>query len=162
MVLVVIPALLLYLDDRPLRLPALPYLLIAALLIADGLLLMARTISLFGRVGRGTLAPWDQTTRLVAVSIYRYVRNPMISGVILILLGEVILFRSPLLVAWFIAAVLINALYIPLVEEPRLERRFGSAYIAYKANVPRWLPRLRPWQPAYEAKPPGDDAPGGD
>jgi protein-S-isoprenylcysteine O-methyltransferase Ste14 len=37
--------------------------------------------------------------------------------------------------------------YMPLVEEPGLKRRFGEDYETYAANVPRWLPRLRPWEP---------------
>jgi protein-S-isoprenylcysteine O-methyltransferase Ste14 len=41
----------------------------------------------------------------------------------------------------------VNALYMPLFEEPGLKRRFGADYDMYAANVPRWLPRLRPWDP---------------
>ena len=35
--------------------------------------------------------------------------------------------------------------YFPLVEEWALERRFGDDYRSYKTNVPRWIPRPRPW-----------------
>ena len=45
-----------------------------------GFALFAWCISLFARVGEGTLAPWDPTRRLVAVGPYRYMRNPMITG----------------------------------------------------------------------------------
>ncbi len=57
-------------------------------LIAFGLFLMIQTVSLFITVGKGTLAPWDPTQKLVVRGIYRYVRNPMITGVICILTGE--------------------------------------------------------------------------
>ena len=40
----------------------------------------------------------------------------------------------------------VNALYLPLVEEPALRRRFGADYDRYTANVRRWIPRLRPWE----------------
>ncbi len=50
------------------------------------------------------------------------------------------------LVAWLLVFVAANAIYIPLIEEPGLERRFGEDYRRYKANVPRWVPRLSPWQ----------------
>jgi len=63
-------------------------------LIALGLLLLIRTTSLFVPVGQGTLAPWDPTQRLVVQGVYRYVRNPMISGVLFILLGEAALVGS--------------------------------------------------------------------
>jgi protein-S-isoprenylcysteine O-methyltransferase Ste14 len=39
----------------------------------------------------------------------------------------------------------VNATYIPLVEEPGLVERFGDEYRRYRRNVPRWIPRLRPW-----------------
>jgi protein-S-isoprenylcysteine O-methyltransferase Ste14 len=110
-----------------------------------GLLLMYRTISLFAGFGDGTLAPWDPPRRLVVRGVYRRVRNPMLSGVFLLLLGEAVLLGSPPILFWFLAAFAVNALYIPLVEEPDLSRRFGEEYLTYKRNVPRWVPRLRPW-----------------
>jgi protein-S-isoprenylcysteine O-methyltransferase Ste14 len=115
-------------------------------LIALGLALLVSTIKLFASVGRGTLAPWDPTTRLVVRGPYRYVRNPMISGVLFILLGEAALFNSIPLLVWSAAFFAVNAVYFPLVEEPGLARRFGNDYERYKANVPRWLPRMRPWR----------------
>ena len=114
-------------------------------LIALGLLLIVRTIALFVSVGRGTLAPWDPTTRLVVLGPYRYVRNPMISGVLFVLLSEAALFGSLALLLWFGLALAVNAVYMPLVEEPGLQRRFGEEYERYRAHVPRWIPRVRPW-----------------
>jgi protein-S-isoprenylcysteine O-methyltransferase Ste14 len=114
-------------------------------LVAAGLLLMITTIRLFASAGRGTLAPWDPTARLVVRGPYRYVRNPMISGVLAVLLGEAALAASLHLLLWFGAVFALNAVYIPLVEERGLEARFGEEYRTYKAHVPRWLPRLRPW-----------------
>jgi protein-S-isoprenylcysteine O-methyltransferase Ste14 len=114
-------------------------------LIAVGLLLVTATIRLFASVGRGTLAPWDPTTRLVVRGPYRYVRNPMISGVLFILLGEAALFGSVQLLVWFAAVLAVNAVYLPLVEEPGLRRRFGEDYVTYQAEVPRWLPRPKRW-----------------
>jgi protein-S-isoprenylcysteine O-methyltransferase Ste14 len=114
-------------------------------LIALGLVLVAQTVALFAAEGRGTLAPWDPTTQLVVRGPYRYVRNPMISGVLLILLGEAAFFGSLALLLWSFAVFVVNAIYFPLVEEPGLKRRFGEDYETYRAHVPRWLPRLRPW-----------------
>jgi protein-S-isoprenylcysteine O-methyltransferase Ste14 len=119
--------------------------LVGLLLIALGLLLIVRTIALFVSVGRGTLAPWDPTTRLVVRGPYRYVRNPMISGVLFVLLGEAALFGSLALLLWFGLVSAANAVYMPLVEEPGLQRRFGEEYERYRAHVPRWIPRVRPW-----------------
>jgi protein-S-isoprenylcysteine O-methyltransferase Ste14 len=110
-------------------------------------LLVYKTVSLFATVGDGALAPWDPPRRLVVRGPYRYVRNPMISGVLSILLGEAILLGSVPLLVWFVIFFTLNALTMPLIEEPLLESRFGSEYVTYKRNVPRWIPRLKPWTP---------------
>jgi protein-S-isoprenylcysteine O-methyltransferase Ste14 len=114
------------------------------LLVGLGLVLLVNTIALFVLVGQGTLAPWDSTQKLVVQGVYSHVRNPMISGVFCILLGEAMFLQSLHLVYWCILFVILNLIYIPLVEEPRLERHFGEDYILYKHNVPRWIPRNRP------------------
>jgi protein-S-isoprenylcysteine O-methyltransferase Ste14 len=116
-------------------------------LIGEGFLLVTSTIRLFITVGQGTLAPWSPTQHLVVTGIYRYVRNPMISGVFAILLGETILFRSQPLLYWTIGFLVVNMIYMPLIEEPGLRRRFGADYDNYARNVPRWFPRRTPWTP---------------
>ena len=110
--------------------------------IAAGLTLAYRTISLFARVGEGTLAPWDPPRKLVVEGPYRRWRHPMISGVALILTGEAIALWTAPMAIWLAAFVAVNAVYLPLVEEPRLVRRFGSDYEEYRDRVPRFLPRL--------------------
>ena len=119
---------------------------LAVALLAAGVTLMVSTVRLFATAGRGTLAPWDPTQRLVVRGVYRYVRNPMISGVLCILVAEAAAFGSLALLGWSALFFVVNAVYIPLVEEPGLERRFGEAYRRYKQSVPRWVPRLKAWQ----------------
>jgi protein-S-isoprenylcysteine O-methyltransferase Ste14 len=75
---------------------------------------------------------------------YRHVRNPMITGVALILGGEALFFQSLALAILLAVFVGVNAIYFPLVEEPGLSRRFGAEYDDYRRRVPRWVPRLRP------------------
>jgi len=118
-------------------------------LMVSGLTLMAKSIRLFIRIGKGTLAPWSPTRHLVVEGVYCYVRNPMISGVFCILLGESAVFGSWQLLVWFFFFVLVNVVYTPLLEEPGLARRFGEEYLFYKKNVPRWIPRLKPWKPPW-------------
>jgi protein-S-isoprenylcysteine O-methyltransferase Ste14 len=121
--------------------------LLGCVLIGVGLLFVYRTISLFASFGEGTLAPWDPPRRLVVRGVYRQVRNPMISGVFSILLGEVALLGSLPLLVWVLIVFVANAIYIPLIEEPSLQNRFGDEYLDYRRNVPRWIPRLRQWDP---------------
>jgi protein-S-isoprenylcysteine O-methyltransferase Ste14 len=128
-------------------------------LFLAGFALFAWCATLFGQVGRGTLAPWDPTQRLVAVGPYRHVRNPMISGVALMLAGEALLWRNGLLALWLGTFFVINHAYFLLSEEPGLERRFGDGYRAYRAEVPRWIPRLRDGQP-FTDRDQVDDVPG--
>ena len=136
-VAVLIPALLLQDAD----LAPWPLALLGAVLLAGGVGMIAWTVSLFVRVGRGTLAPWDPTSRLVVRGPYRHVRNPMISGVLAVLLGEAALFGSLAVLAWWATVFAINAVYFVAVEEPGLRDRFGAEYEAYAARVPRWIPR---------------------
>ena len=109
--------------------------------------LVISTISLFVKHGKGTLAPWNPTQALVNSGPYLFVRNPMISGVGLMLLGEALIFRIPALGLWPLIFFIANVIYIPLFEEPGLRKRFGQVYLDYQQNVPRWLPRLTPWIP---------------
>ena len=120
-------------------------LAVACLVGVTGVGLLFMTNRLFMRVGKGTLAPWTPTQELVATGIYRHVRNPMISGVICILLSEVLIVRSPWLAGWLALFAMTNFIFIPLWEEPDLAKRFGDSYLKYKSNVPRWIPRLTPW-----------------
>ena len=117
------------------------------LLIIIGLPLLFSTIRDFIKIGQGTLAPWDPTRKLVVHGVYRYVRNPMISGVISILFGIALLMNTVCHLAWAGLFTIANIIYMPLSEEPGLERRFGETYRVYKQNVPRWIPRLEPWDP---------------
>jgi protein-S-isoprenylcysteine O-methyltransferase Ste14 len=120
--------------------------IVGVICVCLGLLLMIATIRLFVTVGKGTLAPWEPPQRLVVRGVYRHVRNPMISGVLFVLLGESVLTASLPLFCWFLIFAVINATYIPLMEEPMLVNRFGEEYLTYKRNVPRWVPRLTPWE----------------
>ena len=116
-----------------------------AMSILAGFVLFSWCVSLFARVGQGTLAPWDPTRNLVTVGPYRHVRNPMISGVVLLLIGQALLWGSWVVGSWACIFVFMNHIYFVLFEEPGLERRFGESYRLYKARVPRWVPRLRPY-----------------
>lgn len=116
--------------------------------LAVGLLLFVSSLRRFAGEGRGTLAPWDPPRRLVVHGPYRYVRNPMISGVVFVLAGEAALLVSSPHALWALTFLFINLVYIPLLEEPFLDQRFGEAYRDYCRHVPRIFPRLTPWSPA--------------
>ena len=110
-----------------------------------GLGLAVWTVRLFVTRGEGTPAPWDPPRKLVVAGPYRHVRNPMITSVLLMLFGESLILQSSPIGAWLILFFVVNGVYFPLLEEKGLEKRFGDDYRRYKRNVPRWLPRLSPW-----------------
>ena len=69
----------------------------------------------------------------------------MISGVAAMLAGEALIFGSAAIAAWLVIFVIINHIYFVVSEERGLARRFGHSYDAYRAAVPRWIPRRTPW-----------------
>lgn len=134
----------LILNASPSVLPPAPVLLqiFAALIMICGIVMVGWVSVVFVRKGKGTPIPLEPPTQLVIEGLYRYVRNPMYVGAVLILLGEVILFRSGWLLLY--AACLWSALHIFLVkiEEPQLIRRYGTNFINYLETIPRWIPKI--------------------
>jgi protein-S-isoprenylcysteine O-methyltransferase Ste14 len=127
--------------------PSFPIVLLGALVCLSGLLGFILTVRMLILIGNGTIMPWDPTRRLVTASLYGYVRNPMILSVIAIEAGEALLFASYWLALIAVLFFVVNHVYFIFSEEPGLEKRFGQEYIEYKNNVPRWIPRLKPWHP---------------
>jgi protein-S-isoprenylcysteine O-methyltransferase Ste14 len=130
--------------------PARIWFWLAFLAGSVGLVLSVWTTILFVKLGKGTPAPWDPPKKLIIQGPYHYVRNPMITGVVLILSAEALLLKSWPIAIWVTLFLIGNAIYFPPVEEKGLEKRFGNEYRNYKANVPRWIPRLRPWRQAKD------------
>ena len=97
----------------------------------------------FVRRGRGTPAPVAAPVRLVIRGAYRYTRNPMYVGMLLVLTGESIQTRSVTLLGYAALVGMLFHAFVLLYEEPALKRRFGTDYEKYRAAVPRWHFRLR-------------------
>ena len=97
----------------------------------------------FAFAGQGTPGPWDAPKIFVSRGLYRVVRNPMYLGVVLILLGESIVFESLRLMVYAVLAWVFFFLMVVMYEEPTLKERFGAPYEEYCRTVPRWIPRRR-------------------
>ena len=111
-------------------------------LLALGGVVVAWCIGAFVVRGRGTPALFDAPRRLVAVGPYRRARNPMYIGAALLLLGLGLDQRSPAIVLFVPAWLLLVHLLVILYEEPTLRRKFGRDYDMYCQRTPRWIPRL--------------------
>ena len=128
--------------DAPLTsTPALRWLSFA--LIAIGIAIYLHTAFWgFALRGLGTPAPIAPPGKLVAEGLHRYVRNPMYLGVLMIVIGQAVLYRSMALVEYSAAIWLAAHLFVLLYEEPTLQRKFGEEYREYRRRVPRWIPRF--------------------
>jgi len=120
-------------------LPQLFHHYLGIVLVAIGLYVMLSCIIRFATDGRGTLSPADPTKKLVIKGLYRYSRNPMYVGVMLILIGESTYYMARIL--WIYTLVIFIAFYLFILffEEPRLRRDFGDDYQEYCRRVRRWL-----------------------
>jgi protein-S-isoprenylcysteine O-methyltransferase Ste14 len=116
-----------------------------ALMLA-GLAALVAVFARFVTEGAGTPSPAAPTARLIVGGAYRFVRNPMYVATAAVIVGEALAFAQPVLLPAAALYVATLATFGRLVEERRLARRFGAAYDAYRAAVPGWRPRLRPWR----------------
>ena len=81
----------------------------------------------------------EEPGRLVSAGLYRFSRNPMYVGVLLVVFGQAIVLRSPVLAAYGCGLFLVFHLTVVFVEEPHLRATRGSSYESYCCAVPRWL-----------------------
>ena len=93
--------------------------------------------------GRGTPAPIDPPKELVAVGFYRYTRNPMYVGVLLVIIGHVLWFGFWNLLIYVVVIFLAFNTFVAYYEEPTLRKKFGAAYEDYCRRVPRWFLKLK-------------------
>jgi protein-S-isoprenylcysteine O-methyltransferase Ste14 len=121
---------------------------VAAVPSVLGFAVALRCVWDFGWTGRGTPAPFAPPQRLVAVGLYRYVRNPMYVGFAMGWIGLWVVFGHASLPAILaVAAVALGVhLFVVFYEEPTLRGKFGPDYAEYCRNVRRWLPRTRAWE----------------
>jgi protein-S-isoprenylcysteine O-methyltransferase Ste14 len=107
-----------------------------------GLVLAFWVLLSFALFGKGTPAPFDPPKRLVVTGPFRYVRNPMYWGAVLVIVGEGLVFQS---IALFFLAILLWVFFHAFViyyEEPTLKKEFGQEYESYLKTVPRWAPNI--------------------
>ncbi|HYV71772.1 MAG TPA: isoprenylcysteine carboxylmethyltransferase family protein [Pseudolabrys sp.] len=118
---------------------------IGVILIVAGVPGVVDSFARFALQGLGTPAPVAPPQHLVVTGLYRRVRNPMYVSVVAIILGQALLFGDWRLIVYGAVFWLACHVFVLLYEEPTLKQTFGPEYEAFRANVPRWIPRLRPW-----------------
>lgn len=128
---------------------AIPVRVVAGVLIAAGAAVLVQAFVRFVTEGRGTPLPAAPPGELVVGGLFRYVRNPMYVAIVAVNAGQALLFWQIGLVWYCLATLLVPMAFVRWYEEPNLRNRFGAAYDEYRAHVPGWWPRLRPWQPGH-------------
>jgi protein-S-isoprenylcysteine O-methyltransferase Ste14 len=139
----VVPYYILTAVHTPLTAPVSILQIIALFVAGLGLYMVVWVSTAFVRRGQGTPIPINPPTRLVASGLYRYVRNPMYVGALLIILAEAAYFRSAWLVLYALGLWAVLHIALVVFEEPQLKSRFGADYDQYLKTVPRWIPRMR-------------------
>jgi protein-S-isoprenylcysteine O-methyltransferase Ste14 len=127
------------------------FLGLQALRFAGGILIALGTAGLldsflrFAVQGLGTPAPVFPTRHLVVTGLYRYVRNPIYVAVVSTILGQALIFGNVSLLEYGGLVWLFFHLFVLVYEEPTLRASFGPEYQVFCKEVPRWIPRLTPW-----------------
>src|SRR4026207_2048842 len=101
----------------------------------------------FALQGLGTPAPIAPPRTLVVTGLYRYVRKPIYVALVAIILGQAVLLGDWRLIVYCALWWLVFHVAVVASEEPTLEQTFGKEYEAFRAAVPRWIPRMTPWRP---------------
>jgi protein-S-isoprenylcysteine O-methyltransferase Ste14 len=122
-----------------------PIRITGSLLVIAGALVLLDSFARFALQGLGTPAPIFPTRHLVVTGLYRYVRNPMYVAVIATIAGQALILGNLHLLEYGVLVWLAFHLFVVAYEEPKLQFTFGSEYERFRAGVPRWVPRLRPW-----------------
>ena len=120
--------------------------LLGILLLIVSIAVLLESFARFALQGIGTPAPVLPTRHLVVTGLYRYVRNPMYVAVIAAILGQSMILGNLDLVFYAGFVWIVSHLFVVVYEEPTLRKTFGDEHAEFCANVPRWIPRLRPWK----------------
>jgi len=141
--MVTLPWLAQQLLPRQLPLPPLVGTWLAGGLACVGVVLWGLCLDSFSRHGRGTPLPADAPRYLVQRGPFRFTRNPIMLGELLVIWGVALHLGSLGPCLYAIAITGVAHLAVVRVEEPELRRRFGVEYDDYCRTTPRWLPRFR-------------------
>jgi protein-S-isoprenylcysteine O-methyltransferase Ste14 len=119
---------------------------LGGVLIVAGLPILLDSFGRFALQGLGTPAPVMPPKHLVVTGLYRHVRNPMYVAVTALIVGQGLLFGSVVVIAYGAIVWVGFFLFVLVYEEPALDGQFADEYTRYRANVRRWVPRIKPWR----------------
>jgi protein-S-isoprenylcysteine O-methyltransferase Ste14 len=104
---------------------------------------LADSMVRFVHEGRGTPEPLHPTEKLVITGLYRYVRNPMYLGALIMILGQAVFFENWQVAVFGMIAWGASFVFVLVYEEPTLRKKYGAEYEEYCRRVARWVPKIR-------------------
>ncbi len=108
--------------------------------IVSGVINFLYCSSIFIKHGKGgTPLITEPPKQFIVKGLYRYTRNPIYVGHIVIIFGEFLVFGKLLLLPYSLLIFLLLHLLLTMYEEPQLIKRYGHEYRDYLNKVPRWL-----------------------
>lgn len=145
----VLPSLIMHAMGGSWNLAERPWWLIALCLPLLGLcfIMGLSAVQMFVLHGEGTPIPLDRTKRLVRTGLFAYLINPMqlstaLAWIVMgVALGNIWV-ASASVMAWIFVAGMVR-----WHHRNDLALRFPEGWPTYRANVPEWRPRWRPWAP---------------
>jgi len=131
------------LTNLPKILPGSLNLILSFPILALSLFITGWSVLNFFKV-KGTPVPFNPPPQLVTNGPYAYVRNPMLTGIFILLFGFGLLFRSLSLIFFFTPLfIFFNVWELKTIEEPELSKRLGEEYNEYKERTPMFIPDWR-------------------
>jgi protein-S-isoprenylcysteine O-methyltransferase Ste14 len=120
------------------RLIPMPWDLVGAALMVIGLALTISSAQTFHRSDT-PVRPFEESTKLVTHGAFRFSRNPMYLGMVIVMVGTALLLGTltPWLVPPVFVAIIQHFFIVP--EEQLMKQTFGDQYRAYRGRVRRWL-----------------------
>ncbi|MFX0181840.1 MAG: methyltransferase family protein [Candidatus Hodarchaeota archaeon] len=150
-VIIIFPLLLSSIWHQKLEIGILPIL--GLLLIMIGFVFYFYSVLSFLIIGEGTPMIFFmkklekifglEPDKLVRSGLYQYSRNPMYLGVVLLVLGEGLIFQLLIVIIWGFISFILFHLVVCFIEEPHLKRKHGKEYEDYLKNTPRWIGNRR-------------------
>ncbi len=121
------------------RIPDLPFPPLAIALVVVGISSSASAAAFFRRAGAAFNPVAETNPRLVTTGPYRFTRNPMYLGLVLVALGIAFWVGAwPMFLAPLATFATTNWVHIPF-EEQRMRQQFGQEFDAYADRVRRWI-----------------------
>lgn len=115
----------------------------AVIIGVAGILIQLWGIIFFQKIGKGTPIPSFSPRVLVTEGPYKWVRNPINIGELMLLFSFSLWFMSITLFIYSLLAAVAFQIFIVAYEEPKLKNNFGEEYIKYASQVNRGYQNLK-------------------